>query len=161
MRTDDGAEEVPAAAPAACRHSTLTSPTHKSVRPQSSADGSHADAGHRVAAETMDECVEHAGANEDIMEAIQAASKAVMRRVQDLRSRTATNGEQADMMRKWHSLMKIGKHSVRKKSLRQKWPRNRTCLAEMNATSMRPWATPSSDAGARRVSMVRARRSTP
>ena len=68
MRTDDGAEEVPAAALAACRRSTLTSPTHKSVRPQSSADGSHADAGHRVAAETMDECVEHAGANEDIME---------------------------------------------------------------------------------------------
>ena len=68
MRTDDGAEEVPAAALAACRHSTLTSPTHKSVRPQFSADGSHADAGHRVEAETMDECVEHAGANEDIME---------------------------------------------------------------------------------------------
>ena len=65
----------------------------------------------------------------------------------------------ADMVNEQLEMQKIplerGKHSVRKKSLRPKWPRNRTCLVETNVTSMKPWATPSSDVGARCVSMVR------
>jgi hypothetical protein len=67
--------------------------------------------------------------------------------------------EYADMINEQLEMQRIpserGKHSVRKKYLRPRWLRNRTCPAGMSATFTKPWVTPSSGTGVRRASMAR------